>query len=141
LKNVPLFHKNILTVLFFAKKSQGKSFFPVNLFLTGLCLYKDKGVFMREPILKAVAMPPRVFWAPLLPAALNFAVQSGLMAMYMAAYRGNPLWFLGSVVIVHAIIVVYASREPHLSNMIQSQGIVTTANKKIYPDKGTKLAP
>ena len=30
---------------------------------------------MREPILKAVAMPMKVFWAPMSPAVANFIIQ------------------------------------------------------------------
>lgn len=96
---------------------------------------------MREPILKAVAMPPRIFWAPLLPAALNFAMQTPFMLLWVATGR-NPLVFAGTVAFVHAIIVIYSVPEPHLSKMTESKGRngpITTRN--VYPERGRKLAP
>ena len=44
---------------------------------------------MNEPILKAVAMPPRLFWAPLAPAILNLAIQfAAALALAAATLSG-----------------------------------------------------
>ncbi len=97
---------------------------------------------MREPILKAVAMPPRVFWAPMQPALINFMVHCSLFFVLLGI-GVDPIWVLGLVVIfvlVHIAIVMYAAKEPHLSNMLMAWGQTSKPNKKIYPDKGTKLA-
>ncbi len=98
---------------------------------------------MRETILKAVAMPPRVFWAPMFPALINFSVHSALFFMLLGIGL-DPLWVIWIIVLFvlcHIIIVIYSVREPHLSRMLQSQGqLPEWRNKKIYSDKGTKLA-
>lgn len=96
---------------------------------------------MREPILKAVSMPPKIFWAPFVPAVVNFAIQMGMMAMSVAALDVNPLWWIAPIAIVHFIIAGYAWQEPHLSKMMMAYGPMASPTKNIYPAKGHKLAP
>ncbi len=97
---------------------------------------------MNEPILKAVAMPPRLFWAPLAPAILNLAIQFAAVFILLAAYQLNPLWIVGlSVLPSHLILVALGTKEPHLSNMMKSQGPFMKAYHTIYPQRGRKLAP
>ncbi len=95
---------------------------------------------MQEPILKAVAMPPRAFWAPLVPAVLNFSVQAPIMFL-MIAYEINPIVFIFTIILVHLGIVAYGVREPHLSNMLQAWGRIQKPRRNIYKSKGVKLAP
>lgn len=96
---------------------------------------------MREPILKAIAMPPRIFWAPMLPAAINLAVQFPLMFIGMGVLQMNPLVFAFPIVFAHIFLIIYGSREPHLSTMIRTYGPMAGGSKNMYKSKGTKLAP
>lgn len=81
---------------------------------------------MREPILKAVAMPPRIFWAPAVPAIINVAVQLGIMFLWITSDLksggSNPLFFIASIIFVHIFIIIYGVQEPHLSNMMRAWG-------------------
>ena len=96
---------------------------------------------MREPILRAVAMPPKMFWAPLLPAAINLAVQFPFMFIGMGVFGINPLLFVFPIVIAHVFLIIYGSKEPHLSTMIRTYGPMSGGSKNMYKSKGTKLAP
>lgn len=96
---------------------------------------------MREPILKAIAMPPRMFWAPFLPATINLAVQFPFMFIGMGVLNLNPILFIFPIVFVHVFLIIYGTREPHLSAMIQTYGPMAGGSKNIYKSKGTKLAP
>lgn len=96
---------------------------------------------MREPILRAVCMPPKIFWAPMLPAALNLAVQFPFMFIGMGVLELNPLVFAFPIVGVHLFLIAYGSKEPHLSTMIRTYGPMAGGSKNIYKSKGTKLAP
>ncbi len=96
---------------------------------------------MREPILKAVSMPPRVFWVPMVPAIVNFACQMGMGMVLVVTFHMNPLWLIPTILIGHIILAAYAWREPHLSNMMMTYGPMATPSKNIYPSKGNKLAP
>jgi hypothetical protein len=97
---------------------------------------------MREPILKAVSMPPKVFWAPMLPMVVNFSVQMALMCVFQGAFPGkvNPLMFMFTFLIVHIIIVIYGTKEPHMSKMMQSYGPFLMPSKNIYRSRGDKFA-
>lgn len=94
---------------------------------------------MREPILKAVAMPPRVFWAPMIPAIVNVVVQGVFLLMWIAT-RHNPIIFLGTIALAHVGIIIYGVKEPHLSHMMQSSGLMLTPSKNVYSSRGNKLA-
>lgn len=97
---------------------------------------------MREPILKAVAMPPRLFMAPFVLAMANFVVQVAWMFLLLAIFDANPIISLGSVVFVHVLLIMAGTKEPHLSHMLQAWGTsgpATTHN--IYRSRGVKLAP
>ncbi len=96
---------------------------------------------MREPVLKAVAMPPKVFWAPMFPSIMNFSMQIGMMVIFVSAFDLNPIFFIASIGIVHVIIAAYSYQEPHLSNMLQASGPLSSPTKNVYYSKGHKLAP
>ena len=97
---------------------------------------------MREPILKAVAMPPRVFWAPMTPAIINFATQIPLLFIWIGLFNGNPIWAIWTILAVHLVIVLYGAREPHLSHILLSWGQSGPATtKNMYHSRGNKFAP
>jgi hypothetical protein len=91
-------------------------------------------------MLKAVAMPPKLFWAPMSPAALNLVVHIACMFVGLAAFDSNPLWFMGSIVFFHLFLVAYGAREPHLSKMMESLGKMRVS-KNVYHTGGNKYAP
>ena len=97
---------------------------------------------MREPILRAVAMPPKLFWAPFLPALVNLAIQFPFMFIGMGIFQMNPIFFMPTIVFVHIFLIIYGSREPHLSTMMQTYGpMAAKGSVSMYKSKGTKLAP
>ena len=95
---------------------------------------------MKEPILRAIAMPPRLFWAPMAPAGANLGVQLP-MALFIQTFSDlNPLWIVATLVIAHVLIIVAGVKEPHLSKMMESQGPFIRSYSSIYPERGKKLA-
>lgn len=95
---------------------------------------------MNEPILKTVAMPPKLFWAPFLPAVANLAIQSPIMIMTIGVFDANPIFIVGSLFVVHIFLIIAGTREPHLSRMMESQGSFLQSYKTTYPEGGRKLA-
>jgi len=93
---------------------------------------------MKEPILKAVAMPPRIFWAPAKPALMNLGVQLPMTFMMNAFGNFNPIFLVGSILIVHLGIIAIGVKEPHLSKMMESQGKLPIFYKRIYSGNGRK---
>jgi len=98
---------------------------------------------MRIPIFKTVAMPARLFWAPMMLACANFAVQMAIMVALMGAYPGaiNPQFFLVSLVVVHGFLIVLGTQEPHISTLLQSWGQSCSCWKKDGTLNTDKLKP
>ena len=97
---------------------------------------------MRAPILRAVAMPPRIFMAPFVLAMANFTIQAAWMFILIGIFGMNPLLSLTTIVIGHVLLVIAGTREPHLSKMLQAWGMNGPATShNIYKSKGVKFAP
>ena len=95
---------------------------------------------MQEQILKAVAVPVRILWAPAVPAILNFVLQIPFLMMWLAMQK-NPLIFLVTIPIGHLIVLAYSFKEPHLSNMIKANRFFFSKTHSVYAGKGNKLSP
>ncbi|MCQ2598869.1 MAG: VirB3 family type IV secretion system protein [Alphaproteobacteria bacterium] len=82
---------------------------------------------MRQPVLKALANPARIFFVPYTLAVLNFAVQFLVFIIVMVSElilwheAPNPLWFLLSVICVHLILMPFAKRDPQLGQILASK--------------------
>ena len=95
---------------------------------------------MRVDTLKSVAMPPRLFWAPFIIAAINGVIQLVFMIVTLVLVQLNPLWWVGSIVITHTVLIGYGAKEPHLSKIFVSYGKVPQTSQNMYKGKGVKLA-
>ena len=82
---------------------------------------------MRQQVLKALANPARIFYVPYSIAVLNFVVQ---FLVFMVVFTPmliitgeapNPLYFLISVIIVHAVLARVSKKEPQLANIISAR--------------------
>ena len=104
-------------------------------------IVSDRIIKMREPILKAVAMPMRIFWAPMYPAVINFVLQMTIWLMLSGVYGSvNALPFMFTIVFVHVLIIICGVREPHMSMILQSRGPFLMPSKNVYRSRGNKLA-
>ncbi len=80
---------------------------------------------MDEITLKHVAMPPKLFGAPMFPALINFIISWGLFPV-MLGLHFDPAWTILLVLLfvaAHIVLIVVGDREPHLSSLCQSMGI------------------
>lgn len=82
---------------------------------------------MRQQVLKALANPAHIFYVPYSLAILNFIVQ---FIVFIAIFTirlittgndTNPLYFMGSVILVHSIIAIFSKRDPQLGQIISSK--------------------
>jgi type IV secretory pathway VirB3-like protein len=103
-----------------------------------LCLLKkienatipeSKRESMKQQVLKALANPPRIFYVPYSLAVMNFAAQ---FIVFIAVFlidlsinginaKANPLYFLLSVITVHAVLTGFSKTEPQLAQIISSK--------------------
>lgn len=92
---------------------------------------------MRQQVLKALANPARIFYVPYSLAVINFAVQFIVfivlfiigLAVYGVGSWIDPLYFMVSVIIVHAILAVFSRREPQLGQIVAAK--IQLMKKKI----------
>ncbi|MDY6407814.1 MAG: hypothetical protein SPL08_03830 [Pseudomonadota bacterium] len=79
---------------------------------------------MKAPILKAVSMPQKLFWAPIKPALVNIAVQMAFIVILAGAFRErlNPQIFIFTIAFVHVILIFLGIKEPHLSGVLTAWG-------------------
>ena len=96
---------------------------------------------MREEILKAVAQPPKVLWAPMVPSLINLGVQFPMMFIGMGIGGANPLFFVASIIIAHVALIGFGIKEPHLSTMLQAYGQTYRKTINLYAVKGNKFEP
>ena len=96
---------------------------------------------MREEILKAVAQPPKVLWAPMVPSLINLGVQFPMMFIGMGLGDVNPLLFVASIIMAHIVLVGLGIKEPHLSTMLQAYGQTYRKTLNLYSVKGNKFEP
>ncbi len=96
---------------------------------------------MREELLKAVAQPPRVLWAPMVPAIINLGIQFPVMFMAMGVADLHPLFFIVLIIAGHVALIIAGQKEPHLSNMLRAYGQTYIKTTNLYPVKGSKFEP
>lgn len=96
---------------------------------------------MRAEILKAVAQPPKVLWAPMVPAIINLGIQFPMMFMGIGVADANPLFFIVLIIIAHITLVFAGLKEPHLSTMLQAYGQTRINTTNLYSVKGSKFEP
>jgi hypothetical protein len=96
---------------------------------------------MPEKILKAVANPPTIFWAPQLPAMVNMALHALLMIYGWGLGNVSPLVFIVSNVLCHVIIAIQGAREPHLSSIIQAWAVNLKRTTNLHKGPTRKYVP
>ncbi len=89
-------------------------------------------------VLRVVAEPPQIFWAPVLPAAGNVLINISIMLFAIMYTNVNPLPFFMSMAIGHAFLVGWAVRDPHLSNLIVAWMETRRKTVNLVAAKGNK---
>lgn len=96
---------------------------------------------MREEILKAVAQPPKVLWAPMVPAIINLGIQFPMLFIGIGVADVNPLFFVSTIIISHIALIFAGIKEPHLSTMTQAYGQTNIKTTNLYSVQGSKFEP
>jgi type IV secretory pathway VirB3-like protein len=73
---------------------------------------------MRTLVLRVVADPAQVFWAPLMPAAANVLFNFAAMMAGIVLFDLNPIPFFVTTLVGHTAIAVISVREPHIATLV-----------------------
>ena len=82
---------------------------------------------MKQQVLKALANPAQIFYVPYTLAIINFAVQFivfiVIFSIRMILFNKdiNPLFFIGSLTLVHSIIAIFSKKDPQLGQIISAK--------------------
>ncbi len=81
---------------------------------------------MKERVLKAVASPPMFLWASFQLSIVNFITQFSLLTITMVVTDGkvNPLWFMGTMMIVHIFLIGIHKKEQHMATILKNLGFI-----------------
>jgi hypothetical protein len=89
-------------------------------------------------VLRVLAEPPQIFWAPVLPAAGNVLLNVTVMLFGIIIYNVNPIPFFITALIGHGFIAGFAVREPHLSNLMTAWIETRRKTANLVGAKGNK---
>lgn len=86
---------------------------------------------MPEKILRVVALPSTMFWAPQMPAMANMGVHAMLMVYGLGLAGISPLVFIASFFLAHLFIAAQGVREPHMTTLIQAWAVSRKSTKNL----------
>lgn len=96
---------------------------------------------MRTMVLRVIAEPSQIFWAPVLPAAANVLLNVTLMMFFILLYNVTPIPFFVTTLIGHGLIAAYAIRDPHLSTLMTAWMETRRKTRNMVPVRGNKYVP
>lgn len=96
---------------------------------------------MRSLVLRVIAEPPQIFWAPLPPAAGNVLINITAMLFGIMAFNMNPLPFFLTMLVGHGFIAGYAAKDPHLSSLISAWMVARRKSTNLLSVRGNKYVP
>jgi hypothetical protein len=73
---------------------------------------------MPEKVMRAVASPPTLFWAPMQPAIINMGLHALGIVYAWGLFKVSPLLIIVSVICFHLILAAQGAREPHMATLV-----------------------
>ncbi len=95
---------------------------------------------MKEELLKSVAQPVQIFYAPFLLFVINLVIS--FVFMLAALFFGQGVYILIVVFlffVMHVISVIVGKREPHIDNILIARSNIKVSTKNIIKEKGNKF--
>lgn len=95
---------------------------------------------MKEELLKSVAQPMQIFYAPFGLFLANFFLCFALMLLLLVFGAGvYMLWAVLLFVVLHFVAVIIGKREPHIDNIIASRKNIRAKTRNVLGENGNKF--
>ncbi len=95
---------------------------------------------MKEELLKSVAQPMQVFFAPFGLFLLNVAFSFAFIILFLITGFGVYMWIpIVMFIFLHFIAVIIGKNEPHIDNIIASRKNIRARTKNLIREKGNKF--
>lgn len=95
---------------------------------------------MKEELLKSVAQPMQIFFAPfglfIFNVILTIIFMMGLLFFGFGVYMWVPII---SFIILHFVTVIIGKNEPHIDNIIMSRRNIRAKTKNLIKENGNKF--
>ena len=95
---------------------------------------------LKEELLKSVAQPMMIFYAPFGLFVMN-AVCCPLL-LILGLIMNSTFFMIFSVllfIILHFVAVIIGKKEPHIDNILASRNNIRTRTKNVLVEKGNKF--
>lgn len=95
---------------------------------------------MKEELLKSVAQPMQVFFAPFGLFILNVVVSFILMILLLISGFGVYMWVpILLFIIFHCVAIIIGKNEPHIDSIIASRKNIKAKTKNLIRENGNKF--
>jgi type IV secretory pathway VirB3-like protein len=95
---------------------------------------------MPQRVMRSIANPPLMFWAPVELALMNFLIAGSIM-IFGFAFELNPLWALAVLAGNHIGLAIVGAREPHAYRILMCWSKANIKTKNLLPTKRNKFVP
>jgi type IV secretory pathway TrbD component len=97
---------------------------------------------LKEELLKSIAYPSLMFFAPFGLAMFNLAVGVlGIAFCLLFGYMGY-IWIpMVGIFVIHLMLVALAKHDPHIDNLLRARSNIKARTENIIKEKGNKFAP
>jgi hypothetical protein len=96
---------------------------------------------VKEEVLKSVASPSQVFYAPFMLAVLNLVMSIVLIILLLIFRMGGYIWApILLLICLHIVLIIVGKREPHIDSMLIARGRVKIETKNIIKEDGKKFS-
>ena len=95
---------------------------------------------MAQRVMRSIANPPQMFWAPVELALMNFLI-AGTIMIFGFAFGMNPLWSLTVLAVNHLILASIGAREPNAYTILMCWSQANRPTKNLIKSKGNKFVP
>lgn len=97
---------------------------------------------MKEELLKSIAYPSLMFFAPFGLAMFNIAVGVVIMLLCLTFGYMGYIWIpILGIIIIHLFLILLAKHDPHIDNIIHARNNIKAKTKNIIKENGNKFAP
>ena len=97
---------------------------------------------MKEELLKSIAYPSLIFYAPFGLTIINllFGIV-GILYCISFSYIGYVWVPIIGIMIIHAILILVAKKEPHIDNLLRARSNIKVKTKNMIKENGNKFTP
>jgi hypothetical protein len=90
---------------------------------------------MPEKVMRAVASPPTLFWAPMIPAIINMGLHALGIVYAWGLFKISPLLVIISLIVFHMVLAAQGAREPHMATLVPAWAYSKRSTRNLIKGK------